>query len=1006
MAQSANQAERMQTRGEEVHAMATGNACRVSIRVAAEQHSSSVWRVAVDRFLRVLIGVTLLTLVAVSPAEADVVPLNNDSEVSACAQAASDGVTVWSGSGVKQVASDDADQILLRGAPGMIEFDAANGDDRILFDELASVTITGGPGADTMLVCSMSGLAASFKFGNESTGLGDTEQDILVLEPEVFLDVPEGFTREIMVFGITPQNDRIRLRLPPGVDFIPEHGGGRAGQVVIAAYAADATGNPGEGIFEVVRANPIADVPAHKVPEPLAAYDPALRCADAAGMATAEGRQDGRFITFTQGRDAVRLARVPGERYFHTLDGDDVIYEESSQSLTSGSGADQVVVCTLDEPTAFLAVGPGGSVADFGPDVVVIEAGQLQDGNAKSLRIDGFSPVNDRVILRLPDGLEPHFETGRNGALFATIGDLTVNVWPSNWSGAKASPQDVFSVEQVAAGDHKPVAHEGLPALDQVTCPDPGLSEDYAVPDMGNNYPSVAAYSTGPDRILIAPEPGIDLHDASDGDDLIYVFDPLGGLVVGAGRDADTVAVCGMRSLSLSIYLGDASTTLDRTPDGVVLEPGVFLGVPEGGRRLINIFGANLANDRLLLRLPPGLQPSSIRDTHTGAMVIEVAGTVVTVYRVDDWMSTPAPEDWVAVTSGVPSATETAAGGAFPAPLASPADFNCPELAADSDFATPWEAPHADLPAALFSAGADRVLVAGAPGIIAYDTSDGDDAVFIANPIASTQIDLGRGSDTAIVCSIGEVGLTLELGPNDIQPDLLTIPADVLRNVPAGYTRQIIVAGVTEKNDRIVLEVPDGMEATIGHGSTAHTLQAKVGRTDFFIMTTSDPFGKPVDPGIVVLQQEVRSGTMGGAGAPEANDNTQRPPVSSAKWSFDPTAGQASVTSGDGSLIAIACGERGEPTIAILPDPGPTIFGDTERNVAFRLIIDGREFGREFLCSANGDHCQAQGLPPNSIITAIRRGSDLELYDGSRRLQTYTLKGSNAAIANLASCLE
>ena len=147
---------------------------------------------------------------------------------------------------------------------------------------------------------------------------------------------------------------------------------------------------------------------------------------------------------------------------------------------------------------------------------------------------------------------------------------------------------------------------------------------------------------------------------------------------------------------------------------------------------------------------------------------------------------------------------------------------------------------------AYFGIEADRVLVAGDPGTIAYELRDGDDLVYVADPIPNTQVNLGRDSDLAVICSMQEVSLFFDLGPGDMQPDALVFTRAVLAKLPGGYTRRILVLGVVEANDRIVLQLPPGETVHIEHGSTAEKLQVIVGSTVIVVLSTSGHLEKSI----------------------------------------------------------------------------------------------------------------------------------------------------------------
>jgi hypothetical protein len=921
-----------------------------------------------------------------------------------CSKAELEDATEWSGSGIRQASANTPERLVLSPDSGMFDFDAGDGDDVLyLVDPPGGQSVTSGSGADTVVVCRMTDLTLHVLLGDETTGGADLEDDRLILNAAVFQGIPDGFVRQVFVYGISPQNDRIELRLPPGVEFHYGIDHSTAGNVVLSVHPGNPDDRIGEHVFDIVREDDAPAAHTSDVPPALSAYDAGRTCDDIGDETFAKGREDLSYLNYTQGRDVVTTARVPGEHIHHTWDGDDLVYVESSQMLATGRGADQVVVCSLDEPMTAISLGPGGAVMDFDPDTLVVEAARLQDGVKRELEVQGLSPVNDRIVLRLPEGLEPSIEVREYAAAEVKLGDLTLVVGPSNWLGGADSHRGMFVVETVAPVEMATAKPGELPDLSTVTCPDPDAPGAFAEGRIKPDYSVGVEYSTQSERILVRGTAGLEYYDAMDGDDRIFVFEPLDGTMVQAGRDSDVVTVCAMASLSLNIELGDTDHTADSAPDAVILEPSVFLGVPEGVRRRIGIFGAVLTNDRIVFRLPPGMTPKKLHDTGYGTVEVAVGDVLVTIYRVDDWMNTELPPDAIQVLHApVPEGLVETPD--LPPPNTAAFAHRCPQPG-EGGFATPSDVHRTDDSTRIFGTGPDRILVAGEPGWLDYNAWDGDDVVFVTDSIANQHIHLGRGADTAVVCSTNEVSLTINLGPHDADPDTLVLTPGAFLGVPEGYTRRYFVSGIVEGNDRIVLDLPPGMHANITQPSVANMLEATVGRTTITAMTTGDAFGRRGDPGIFVM--------AGGASgpAPKEQDDRQAPAArdlsASAKWSFDPSVGQARVTGEYGSRLEIGCGDSG-PSLAIVPDPRPNGATGVGEHVAFNLIVDGNWFGQDFLCAPEGN-CSAIGVPPAPVISALRSGSrltlSLTLRNTTRDMESYTLKGSNAAISRLAACL-
>lgn len=903
----------------------------------------------------------------------------------------------WDATGLERIGTDADERVLLEPDPEMIEFDAGDGDDVVyLVDPPGGQTITGGPGSDTLVLCALSDLAISFKFADETAGGWDKEADRLVLEPSVFLGIPEGFERWVVVYGITPENDRIELRLPPGVAFAEEHGGARAGSVVIRAYPGRASDRIDADIFAVVPSPaPDPPPPTPDVAPALAAYDRSVTCSNPVDGAA--GRTDGRYLRYSQLGETVDTTRVPGDWIHDTLDGDDLVYMRGSQTLFTGRGADQIMVCALDDPLSAIALGRGGSVVDLEPDTVIVEAGVFQDGMSRELRIDGLSPVNDRVVLRVPEGFDAEIRVHPGGLVQARIGDLTLTVPPGGLFGGAANSPASFVVERVGPASPTFAAATEAPDVAAFHCGDLKPHAAYAERRTPEGFPWSAGYSDGDDEVLIGAIPGIIEFETGGGDDHVYFDDPLAGTTLTAGRGADVLVVCRMRDLSLAVAVGDVSHSPDRDPDAVILEPEAFLAVPEGAMRRIDVFGVVADTDRVVLRLPRDLR-ADIHDTGVGAVIVSAGRTRVTLHRADDWMGRPLPEETIVVEeSAVRAASEFEAMSGPPlAPLA------CADTSSHG-YATPIDARRTDVKSAHFSTGDDRLLIDGDPGFVLYHALDGDDRALVTDTIANQQIHLGRGADSVTLCGSHEIGLHVDVGPHDAFPDTVVLEPGMFADPGAGLVRHLIVSGIVPGSDRVVLRPPPGLEPRIRGGTVDTILEATVGSTSLMVVTTGHLMEDPVDPASVLITSSSEAPTS----VHPVRSRSSAPAIAASPESWSSTHGgdgrQAVVMGSSGTVLALACSKAGEPRMALYPEPAASAAQLAQAPV-FRLAIGRRSYELDFRCGAEGGECMADSPITDDLLSALRRGSRLVVETGTPSPEQYTLRGSSAAIGALGSC--
>lgn len=362
------------------------------------------------------------------------------------------------------VHTEGGDRVLVSGAPSWVRHHALGGDDAIfLLGPPASATVAAGRGADIVTVCALREPSLLILAGEFEAMVGDGAPDLIVIEPEVFLGIPEGVTLQIAVQGFTAAEDRIRLRLPPGITtaFAPRPEITlQAGQVAIAVAPVDDPMPPGPEIFEIEAATPVYQ-PAWPAPAPpFAGYDPGLGCADApaeaAGARTFAPVPAFRTppLALLDPSDAPLRVAGDGEVWVEASDAADRLFVFGGPSFGAGAGGDQIIVCAIAGAELGIAAGPGSVPGiDLDADTVVIEAGRLQD-MPRTLGIVNLNPLNDRVVLRLPPGLEPSFEQPQFGMPHVQVGQLRIStlaqVWERGMGGFVFDPS-LFAIDRVAA---------------------------------------------------------------------------------------------------------------------------------------------------------------------------------------------------------------------------------------------------------------------------------------------------------------------------------------------------------------------------------------------------------------------------------------------------------------------------------------------------------------------------------------------------------------------------
>ncbi|WP_312846867.1 peptidoglycan-binding domain-containing protein [Stappia sediminis] len=775
--------------------------------------------------------------IAAPPAAAGGVP-DQVREQSACAASVSQGP--WS-SPVRTLAnyiffSDGADAIRVDDAPGVRGVDAGDGDDRIyISDSDTNVGIVAGAGADRIFVCSMSTLSLQVNLSSEESLGGDNSLDEIVFEPAVFTGVPDGFDRQIRILSFTNSSDRIRLKLPPGVDFtfMPNSSViARAGPVSFNVARADSVFAVTRDAFVIERVGAPEAVDPIIAGPPLSNYDETQGCQDADAMRPAEpvGMELMHAFYSPQG-NAIRIDRKQGVTIHDTGGGDDIVYTYTSQNLHTGQGSDRIFICGMDDPLFLVDVQQ--DTIDAEPDLVVVEAARLLDGVKRSIVVGGIAKPNDRIILRLPEGVEADID---QGGTRAKVGSLTVDVAMAGWRRELKENPDIFIIERTR---QTPVAPSGFappPELSGLVCSPPDEAAQSMASVNASDGSTNPPLDTGDNDLIFFGRAGIASLDGREGDDTLIFYDPRPDTSVTAGPGNDKIMLCTIDALTFNVSLGANNLQPDLDADGVILGPDVFLGVPDGIQRYIRIFGFMPENDRVLMRLPPGKSVTNIRDATGTSVEIRVGNVVVTLYGADTTRREPFGREVIITETAEPLERSFASGA--PAGVVAPTEKTCPDLSVDRNFSERREIVSYGTKTVHYSEGDDRALIDDTPGLQGFSTGGGNDVVYVFDPLETTSVNLGPGEDTLIICSFREISFSVIVGPHDIETDTVVLSPNAFRNIPPGMTRQISVFNVGLPNDRVILQVPDGM--SVSYEKSLEGERYVVGDTEVYIYPSDE----------------------------------------------------------------------------------------------------------------------------------------------------------------------
>ena len=270
---------------------------------------------------------------------------------------------------------------------------------------------------------------------------GDGAADLIVIEPKVFLGVPAGVTLQIAVQGFTAAEDRILLRLPPGVtpEFWPNPAIAlRAGPVAIAVATVDDPMPVTAAAFRIEPAAP-AYQPAWAAPAAaFAAYDPGLLCADAPPVAaTPAGRAGLPALPVPPAAFHARPASRCGSRATPGPRSRPATRRQAPRlrRRRGAGGRGRRPRPRLRDPGRIPCRRRRAGIgvrADLDADTIVFEAARLQAA-PHTLALVNLNPLNDRIVLRLPPGLEPQFERPKYGAAAVQVGTLRITKLAQVW---------------------------------------------------------------------------------------------------------------------------------------------------------------------------------------------------------------------------------------------------------------------------------------------------------------------------------------------------------------------------------------------------------------------------------------------------------------------------------------------------------------------------------------------------------------------------------------------
>lgn len=581
---------------------------------------------------------------------------------------------------------------------------------------------------------------------------------------------------------------------------------------------------------------------------------------------------EGSSVFYSHDSDIIRIDPGSIANNHFAGAGDDLIYVDGPKVATqvlAENGGDTVLLCAIGEVTTTVVLGP----YDLAADTVFIDTSVFAEspGEAARIAIHEFNPVTDRVVIRVPEGSDVSFGT----SLFRTvlpirIGRVRIELYPALVAGriddaiheavsiATADggriplPDLGFSPPETIEGEMRVTARAvtlaGGGSGDLAgfrSCPAPDAISDPATPrpmyawdkDRGLEY-------SGQDDVVVhRNRPSTGLVHTGAGDDLIYIYEAISGLMFDGEAGADTFVLCTPAPDGLSLTLGLGSWAgPDIDADTVIVAPAMFEAVAPGHRRKFSFHSFNPVNDRLILRLPENASVS-YGDQQNGAVLIRAGAADISLHRSDDWLSTPFDWDSV-ILVGEDHVPAEAARTVQPGP-AQPVDWRLGEprtygghpaepVQLDPDCAEMRD-PQAGLSLSsslerrtgkaaerpipedeewLYFSHDDDLIRIGrdeTTEAVNVHAGRGDDAIYMFDVGDGLTVFADAGADTLVVCSMLGVSLGLSL-PLDRFADRIVIEPAVFLNVPPGIPRTILINGFASVNDRLELRVPASLQ--------------------------------------------------------------------------------------------------------------------------------------------------------------------------------------------------
>ena len=123
-------------------------------------------------------------------------------------------------------------------------------------------------------------------------------------------------------------------------------------------------------------------------------------------------------------------------------------------------------------------------------------------------------------------------------------------------------------------------------------------------------------------------------------------------------------------------------------------------------------------------------------------------------------------------------------------------------------------------------------------------------------------------------------------------------------------------------------------------------------------------------------------------------------------WAYEAKTGlegQAFIVNEEAARIEVECGNGGGSSIVITATPIAQMR--TEDFSTLTFSIGGRNWTEAYKCSVASSRCGSFGFPSIELIQALRQGQYVNIRSDETSLAAFSLKGANAAIRPLSSCL-